>query len=343
MGDFSERFNALSPQKQELLRLLRAEKAKAAAPSPTIPRRSPDDSAPLSFAQERLWFLDQLQPGSAFYNEPVAVRLTGALDVAALQQCLNAIVRRHETLRTTFAPPESVDGSPRQVIAPTLTIELPILDLRDLPAAEREAEAERLGAAEVARPFDLTAGPLLRAVLLRLADNDHIALLTCHHIIFDGWSAGVLVEELATFYAAFATGTTSAPPNLPIQYADYAVWQREWLQGETLDRQLDYWRRQLNDAPPTLDLPTDYQRPALQSFRGARATIKLSPALSESLKALSQREDATLFMTLLAAFDVLLYRYSGQADLCVGTRIAGRSQVASERLIGFFLNALVLR
>ncbi|HEY0735728.1 MAG TPA: amino acid adenylation domain-containing protein, partial [Herpetosiphonaceae bacterium] len=343
MGDFSERFNALSPKKQELLRLLRAEKAKAAAPGPTIPRRPPGDSAPLSFAQERLWFLDQLQPGSAFYNEPVAVRLTGALDVAALHQSLNAIVRRHETLRTTFAPPESVDGSPRQVIAPSLKIELPVLDLRGLPLAEREAEAERLGAAEVARPFDLTAGPLLRAVLLRLADDDHIALLTFHHIIFDGWSAGVLVQELATFYAAFATGNQSAPPELPIQYADYAVWQRDWMEGETLDRQLDYWRRQLQDAPPTLDLPTDYQRPALQSFRGARETLKLSPALSESLKALSQREDATLFMTLLAAFNVLLYRYSGQADLCVGTRIAGRSQVATERLIGFFLNALVLR
>ncbi|HEX8920580.1 MAG TPA: condensation domain-containing protein, partial [Pyrinomonadaceae bacterium] len=294
---------------------------------------------PLSFSQQRLWFLDQLEPGSAHYNIPLAMRLTGALDVQALEQTLSEIIRRHEALRTTF---NIVDGDAVQMIGPAFKLKPTAHDLSELPTAERESEALRLAAQEAQRPFDLSAGPLLRASLLRLAADEHIALLTMHHIISDGWSTGVLIREVAALYEAYSQGRNPTLAELPIQYADYAVWQREWLKGEVLERQLDYWKQQLSGAA-TLELPTDRPRPVIQSTRGAHEDFALNSHVTEGLKRLSQQHGATLFMTLLAAWQTLLSRYSGQDDISVGTPIAGRNRRETEELIGFFVNTLVLR
>ncbi|NLG50391.1 MAG: non-ribosomal peptide synthetase, partial [Chloroflexi bacterium] len=295
---------------------------------------------PASYAQQRLWFLDQFEPGSPFYNIPAAVRLSGRLDVAALERTFAEIVRRHETLRTTF---DTVEGQPVQVIALEAPFSMPLTDLSHLPAEEREAEALRLAAEEARRPFDLTRGPLLRVQLLRLAEQEHIVLLTMHHIISDGWSIGVLVRELGAIYPMFAVGRPSPLPELPIQYADYAAWQQEWLTGDILKEQLDYWRQQLGGALPVLELPTDRPRPPVSSSRGDTLSVMFPRELAEGLKTLSQRAGVTLFMTLLAGFQTLLYRYSGQSDICVGTPIANRNRAEIEGLIGFFVNTLVLR
>jgi amino acid adenylation domain-containing protein len=307
------------------------------SPILAVPR---NQELPLSFAQQRLWFLDQLQPGSAFYNLPAAVRLTGTLDVAALEQSFNEIVRRHEALRTTFT---SQDGRPSQIIAPSLHLTVPVEDLVEFAAEEREAKAQRAATEEVQTPFDLTRGPLLRVKLLRISDEEHILLLTMHHIVSDGWSGSILIRELVALYQAFANGQASPLIDQRVQYADFAYWQRESLQGETLRTQLEYWRGQLAGAPAALELPTDRPRPAVQTVRGAHQTFRVSAALTKTLRELSQREGATLFMTLLAAFKTLLYRYTGQADIVVGTPIAGRNRVEIEELIGFFVNTLVLR
>jgi amino acid adenylation domain-containing protein/non-ribosomal peptide synthase protein (TIGR01720 family) len=293
---------------------------------------------PTSFAQQRLWFLDQLEPGSTAYNLPLSLRLNGELNMAALEAAFNEIVQRHEALRTTFAV---VDGQPVQLIAPEMAPGLRFIDLRKMP--EREQEAIRLAADESRLPFDLERGPLVRATLLRLDECDYVALFTMHHIISDGWSAGILVKEISALYDAFSKGQESPLEELPIQYADYAVWQREWLQGEVLEEQLAYWKRQLAGAPAMLELPTDRLRPAAQRYRGAEQKFALPVSLSESLKAIGQREGATLFMTLLAAFQVVLARYSGQNDISTGTPIAGRTRGETEGLIGFFVNTLVLR
>ena len=294
----------------------------------------------LSFAQQRLWFFDQLEPGLSAYNIPAAVRLKGPLNLAALERSLNEIVKRHESLRTTFG---KVDGRPTQVIAPTLTIKLPVVDLRKLPASERETEVRRLVTAEAQRPFDLSQGPLLRGAVLRLGDEEHVGLLTMHHIVSDGWSAGILIREVATLYIAFCAGGSSPLPALRIQYADFAHWQRRWLQGEVLETQIAYWKVQLAGAPALVDLPADHPRPAVQTFRGAHQSLVLPKHLQEGFKALSRQEGATQFMTFLAAFKVLLYRYTSQDDLIVGTPIANRNRLETEGLIGFFVNALVLR
>ena len=295
---------------------------------------------PLSFAQQRLWFLDQFEPGSSFYNMPSAARLSGRLDAAAMGRTLNEIVRRHEALRTRFA---SVDGTPAQVIAPALEVALPLTDLSELPAAEREAKALWLAQDEAQAPFDLAAGPLLRAALIRLAPQEHIIVLTLHHIVSDGWSMGVLVEEIAALYGAYAQGLPSPLPALAIQYADFAHWQREWLSGEVLERQLGYWRAQLAQAPTLLSLPTDRARPAQQSYRGATLAFTVPAAVTAGLHALGRQARGTLFMTLAAAFNVLLSRYAGQGDICIGTPIANRNRGELEPLIGFFVNTLVLR
>jgi amino acid adenylation domain-containing protein len=311
---------------------------------PAIVPAPRDGELPLSFAQQRLWFLDQLEPGSALYNNPTAIRLTGALDAAALERTLAEIVRRHEALRTTFG---AAEGRPVQVIAAESPE--PVLhhvDLTALPSESREAEAMRLAALEARRPFDLAGGPLFRVTLYRLGETDHLAMLVMHHIVSDGWSMGVMVREIAALYSAFAGGRAegvSPLPPLPIQYADYAAWQRGWLQGEALERQVSYWRKQLAGAPPLLELPTDRPRPAVQSFRGATRWFRLPAALSRELGALSQREGVTLFMTLLAGWQALLSRYSGQTDVSVGTPIANRTRAELEGLIGFFVNTLVLR
>jgi amino acid adenylation domain-containing protein len=294
----------------------------------------------LSFAQQRLWFFDQLQPGLSAYNIPAAVRLKGPLNLAALERSLNEIIARHESLRTTFA---NVDGRPTQVIAPRLTIKLPVVDLRKLPAGERETELRRLVTTEAQLPFDLCQGPLIRGNVVRLNDGEQVGLLTMHHIISDGWSTGILIQELATLYVAFCAGESSPLLAPPIQYADFAHWQRQWLQGEVLQTQIAYWKQQLAGASAVIDLPTDHPRPAVQTFRGAHQTLVLPRHLHERLKALSRQEGATEFMTLLAAFKVLLHRYTGQDDVIVGTPIANRNRLEIEGLIGCFVNALVLR
>ena len=302
--------------------------------------RTGDDRFPLSFAQQRLWFLDQLQPNSPFYNIPESVRVTGPLDVDALIRAFRQVVARHESLRTVF---EQVDGEPVQHILPDLPIDIPIIDLGGLSEEEREAEVRRLAYEEAQTPFDLARGPLLRVKLLRLAPREHVILFTLHHIISDNWSSNILITEVALLYDAILKGQPARLPDLPIQYADFAVWQRNWLQGEVLERQLDFWRKQLQGAPPLLELPTDRPRPPVQTFRGDYLTFQLPDDIGPAIADLARREGATLFMALLAAFDVLLYRYAHQDDISVGTPISGRTHRATENLIGFFVNTLVLR
>jgi amino acid adenylation domain-containing protein/non-ribosomal peptide synthase protein (TIGR01720 family) len=306
-------------------------------PLQQVPR---DDELPLSFAQQRLWFLDQLEPNSPFYNIPSAVRLRGRLDVPALERSINEIIRRHEVLRTNF---RSVDGRPAQVISPSLELSLTVEDLSGLPESERETEVHRRAVEEARRAFNLANDPLIRVVLLRLAEEEHVVLLTVHHIVSDGWSTGIFIEEIAALYDAFSNGRPSPLPDLPIQYADFASWQRQWLQGEVLEEQLAYWKQQLAGSPPVLELPTDYPRPSVQTFRGAIQEVKFPKDLSEALKKVGRDEGVTLFMTLLAAFQTLLHRYSGQVDINIGTPIANRTQPEVERLIGFFANTLVIR
>jgi amino acid adenylation domain-containing protein len=295
---------------------------------------------PLSFAQARLWFLDQLEPGNAFYNIPAAVRLSGQLNLAALEQSLNQIISRHEALRTNFV---TVNGQPVQVIASTLTLTVPVVDLRQVPESELERDCQRLANEEAVQPFDLATEPLVRTKLLQLSESEHVLLLTMHHIVSDGWSMGVLVRELAALYEAFCNDSLLVLPELPIQYPDFAVWQQQWLQAEVLESQLGYWKQQLDGASALLELPTDRPRLAVQTFRGAHQSFALSKEVTEALITLSQRQGATLFMTLLAAFEILLHRYTGQADICVGTPIANRNRAEIEGLIGLFVNTLVLR
>jgi amino acid adenylation domain-containing protein len=311
---------------------------------PPLRRVARENNLPLSFAQQRLWFIDQLEPYSSTYNIASALRLSGSLDVKALERALSEVITRHETLQTTFP---TVDSQPVQLIAEPAPFLLPVVDLlqqmNDASADERQREATRLAQEEAQRPFDLSTGPLFRATLLKVEAEEHIALVTMHHIISDGWSIGILIREVATLYAAFSRGEASRLAPLAIQYADYAAWQREWLQGDVLEQQLSYWREHLAGAPPVLELPTDHPRPPVQSFRGARHRFSLNGELTQALTALSRREGATLFMTLLAAFKTLLYRYSEQESIVVGTPIAGRTEVETEELIGFFVNTLVLR
>ncbi|RKH27986.1 non-ribosomal peptide synthetase, partial [Corallococcus sp. CA041A] len=299
-----------------------------------------EGAIPLSFAQQRLWLLDQLQPGDASYNIPTALRLTGQVDVESLRRAFEALVARHESLRTTLS---AAHEEPSQCIQPPSGWELPVIDLTSLPESQREEEARRAAATEAHRSFRLATGPLLRSTLVRLNEAEHLLLVTMHHIVSDGWSMGVLVRELAAFYEAFSEGKAPSLAPLPVQYADFAMWQRQWLQGEALDAQLGYWKQQLSGAPAALDLPTDRSRPPVQSHRGATLDVRIPTQLSESLKALAQREGATPFMLLLAAFQVLLSRYSAQDDISVGSPIAGRTQAETEGLIGFFVNTLVLR
>ncbi len=304
-----------------------------------IPRRGAT-SAPLSFAQQRLWLLDQLEPESAAYNLAAPARLRGELDPAVLARCLTEIARRHESLRTTF---DVHDGEPVQVIAPAAPFPLPLIDLTGLPADARAAAAFELARRDNATPFDLARGPLARAALLRLAADEHHLLFNMHHVVTDGWSYGLLFGELSRLYDAFVAGRPSPLPELPIQYADFAAWQREWLQGANLERQIAYWRQQLQGAAAALELPTDRQRPPLQTHRGEYATLSLPGDLVAALREFSRRERTTLFMVLLAGLEVVLHRWAGQDDLVVGSPSAGRGRIETEGLIGFFLNTLVLR
>ncbi|MFO0758291.1 MAG: non-ribosomal peptide synthase/polyketide synthase [Byssovorax sp.] len=307
---------------------------------PPIERVPRDHPLRLSFAQERLWFLDQLDPGSAAYNVPFGIRLGGLLDERALARALTELCRRHEVLRTSFA---SADGKPVQIIHDAVEIPLPAIDLGDLPAEEREERARAEARAEAQRPFRLTEAPLLRARLLRLGPEEHVLLVTMHHIVSDGWTRGILNREVGALYAAFRAGAPSPLPELPLQYADYAEHQRRWLDGEVLQKQLAYWKAELSGAPFFLALPTDRPHPPVQSQRGAQKSTVFAPPLSRALRDLARREGATLYMTLLAALDVLLYRITGQADFLIGTSVTNRTRAETEKLIGFFINALVLR
>ncbi len=327
-------------ERRKLLDRLLKKRGADRPPAQAIPRRGQAGPCPLSFAQQRLWFLDQLEPGSAAYNLSIALELRGPLHLPTLEQSLNAIVQRHDTLRTTFA---TIEVPAEQIIAATLHVTLPVVDLQHLPVAEREVAMRRLATAEAQRPFDLRQGPLVRATVVRLGEAVHVLLVTMHHIISDGWSLRVVMQELGSLYAAFAAGQPSPLAELPIQYADFTVWQQQGWQGEALDTQLTYWREQLAGAPPVLDLPTDRPRSPLQTYRGTRQELTLSASLTQALKVLSRQAGATLFMTLLAAFKTLLYRYTGQDDLVVGTPIAGRHRVEIEPLIGLFVNVLTLR
>jgi amino acid adenylation domain-containing protein len=316
---------------------LKAEQGLAAGPICSLKR---EGKMPLSFAQERLWFLEQLEPGSSVYNIPMVLRLKGELDQAALEQSLSEIVRRHEVLRTTF---EFREGAGVQVIAPRRQSHLSIVDLRASKEDRREEEVKRLVEEEAQRPFDLTQGPLLRVTVLIWRDKDYVLVLNMHHIVSDGWSLGILLRELATLYKAYVHGEAPSLPELPIQYADFAVWQRQWLQGPTLERQSRYWKEKLKGAPTALELPLDHPRPPVQSYRGSGEKFALSRELLEELEHFSRNQGVTLFVTLLAAFKVLLYRYTSQTDILVGTPIAGRNRAEIEDLIGFFVNTLVLR
>jgi amino acid adenylation domain-containing protein len=316
-----------------------AKKDGSALPAPAIPRVDRSGELRLSFAQERLWFLDQVMPGSSLYNVPAGLRIRGRLDVPALQQTFQELLRRHEVLRTSFSAQE---GRPVQVIAPASRLGVPMVDLSGLARPEAEAEVQRSSSAEARRAFDLARGPLLRVCLWRLDDEEFAALLTMHHIVSDGWSMGILVRELATLYAAFGAGKPSPLEDPPLQYADFAQWHRQWLSGEVLEEQQRYWRERL-DRLPVLELPADRPRPETSSFRGASHAFELTKSLSGELRALSQQSGVTLFMTLMAAFQTLLGYYSGQEDVVVGTDVANRNRAETEGLIGFFVNQLVLR
>ncbi|HEX6290386.1 MAG TPA: amino acid adenylation domain-containing protein [Herpetosiphonaceae bacterium] len=313
-------------------------------PVPPIEVVSRDRPLPLSFAQQRLWVLHQLDPESAAYTDVVAMRLQGDLDLRALSESLNTIVRRHEALRTTFP---MIDGAPVQQIAPRLTLDLPLVDLSDRPADAQRAQMLRIGSEETRRPFDLATGPLIRALIFKHAEHDHVVMVMMHHIISDGWSIGVLIQEMAALYGALSTSPSaleaSLLPELPIQYADYAAWQREWLQGEVLEAQQAYWKQQLSGEIPALNLPTDHPRPPIRTYRGAKQSIYFPKPLLDGLMQLSRSAGTTLFMTLLSGLNTLLYRYTGQTDLVIGSPIANRHHGEVERLIGCFINTLVLR
>lgn len=340
--DLFRRSSQLSPAKRALLEArLRGNVGSNA--TTIISRGSSSEPAPLSFAQQRLWFLQQLQPDNPFYNEYAAWQLTGTLNVAALEQSLNAIVQRHEALRTTF---EIVEEQLVQTIASTLSIPLSMVDLRALPEAAQKAEIQRLAIEQSQHPFNLADAPLVRWSLIRLDEQEYVLLFTIHHIIFDGWSIDILIRELSAFYTAFLTKRPqdeASLPVLPIQYADFAVWQRQWLQGEPLELQLAYWQQQLHNAPPLLQLPTDRPRPSAQTYQGATASFVLPRQLTEALKAIAKNAEATLFMTILTTFNILLYRYTGQEDIIVGLPIANRNRAEIEGLIGMFVNSLALR
>ncbi|HJR08149.1 MAG TPA: amino acid adenylation domain-containing protein [Pyrinomonadaceae bacterium] len=305
-----------------------------------IERVSREAGVPLSFAQERLYFMERLAPGSPIYNVPVSYRVEGELNLKALERSIVAVVARHETLRTEF---KAVEGDVLQFVADSVECRMELIDLSALADDEREREAQRLAIEEARRDFDLTAAPLLRAKVLRLSDEQHLLLITMHHLVTDGWSMNVFMRELAACYKAFSRDAEPQLPELHIQYADYAAWQREHMHGETWSAQLAYWKQQLASAPGVLELPTDAERPALQTFKGDTQRFEIGAELTARLKQLSREQGATLFMTLLAAFNVLLSRYSGQQDILVGTPVANRNRVEVENLIGFFVNTLALR
>jgi len=331
-----KQYSNLSLAKKALLEKWKGGKLQA----DVIPKRQDCQNIPLSFSQQRLWFIDQLYHGSSFYNIPIAFHVQGNLDIAALEQSLNEIIQRHEVWRTNF---RLVNGEPIQETFPQSTWDLSIINREDLCGRDCEEEVKQIAADESKKPFNLAKGLLVRATLLRLSEEEHVLLVTMHHIITDGWSCNVFLRELSSLYAAFSKNLPSPLPELPIQYADFAVWQRDHLKGEFLATQLNYWKQQLKGDLPILQLPTDRPRPNLTTFTGAKQYFAFSASLTNALKQLSQREDATLFMSLLAAFNILLYRYTDQEDILIGSPIANRSRAELEGMLGLFVNTLVLR
>ena len=329
----------LAARKAELVSYLHQERSQSIQPTPTIQPTAQGMVFPLSFAQQRLWFLYQLTPDNPFYNVPAAIRLTGTLDQTALERSFQEIVRRHAALRTTFT---TIDGQPVQIVEPDVKVGLLVVKNQTVAVSDRERISQQLATAEAQRPFNLTTEPLLRVTLLQFDSTDAVLLLTMHHIVADGWSLGVLLRELACLYTAFVERRTPGLPPLPIQYTDFACWQRNWLQGKVLEDQMAYWRRQLRDLS-VLHLPSDRPRPAVQTYRGATSPLQIPPALTQALEAFSQQSGVSLFMTLLAAFQTLLYRYTGQEDIAIGSPIANRHRSELEGLIGFFVNSLVMR
>jgi amino acid adenylation domain-containing protein len=341
MEDVSGRLAGLSPEKRELLEtLLRRKRAQVAASAAIRPRSGDEGPLPLSFSQERLWLTDQFEPDNPAYNIPISLRFGGALDVAALRESLVTVRRRHESLRTRF---EVLEGRPVQVIDPPDGFAVPLVDLEGLPPERREEEVLRLAQEDATRPFDLRRGPVFRSVLVRLSGQDHALLSNVHHIVSDGWSTGVFSREVEGLYAALSAGRPAVLPPLPIQYADFALWQRRNLDGAALEAQLDFWRRQLAGLDPVLELPADRPRPPRRTPRGRYRPWSLPVNLSHDLRELSGRAETTVFTVLLAGFLALLHHQTQREDLCVGTPVAGRRQVETEGLIGFFVNTLVLR
>ncbi|KYC42727.1 non-ribosomal peptide synthetase [Scytonema hofmannii PCC 7110] len=330
----------IAGRKTEIMLFLQQAKQVKATHQLPIQRVPRDAELPLSFAQQRLWFVQQLSPDNDSYNMLEALRLDGALNIVALEQSLNELVRRHEVLRTTFP---TLDGKPIQKIAPDTAVTLPIHDLQELSTQEQTAQIRQMAESLASASFDLAVEPLVQFTLLQLSHKEYVLLLKMHHIIYDGWSLNIFFSELSQLYAAFTQGLPNPLPELPIQYADFAFWQRQWLTGSVLERQLNYWQQQLADVPNVLELPPDKPRPPIQTFQGGAKSFVLDRDLTQRLQQLSQESDATLFMTLLAGFFVLISRYSGQPDIVVGSPIANRNSPQIEKLMGFFANTLALR
>jgi hypothetical protein len=326
----------------ELAQVAGSESQQGAAPksvAPQMKKTEREGVLPLSHAQQRLWFIDKLDPGNTAYNISIVARLKGALDKKSLSRGLNETVRRHESLRTTFPV---INDEPVQKIAMEPDLVITETDLAGRGADERQAEVERIARAEASHSFDLARGPLLRVKLLRLGEQEHVLLVTTHHIVFDGWSSAVLTQELSQLYSAFARGEPSPLPDLEIQYADFALWERTWLQGAAVEEHLAYWRRQLADLP-VLELPIDRPRPPIKNYHGASLNFELGRDLTLQMQELSEKEDATIFMIMVAAFQMILSKYSGQQDVSLGAAIANRNRLEFEKLIGLFVNILVIR
>ncbi|MEM8717242.1 MAG: condensation domain-containing protein, partial [Cyanobacteria bacterium P01_G01_bin.4] len=333
----------LSPEKRQLLmqRLQSAKPSEQALQRQIQPQQPRPDAIPLSFNQQRLWFLDKLQPGSASYNTPIAIEITGDLNITTVRDSLMAIARRHEVLRTYFV--ESADGTPAQAIASETDIPFEVINLATNPDSDQSAAIANLTAEFTQRPFQLDCQPPIRAAVLELGSKQYILLVIVHHILADGWSMGVLLQEFHHVYTAISSGASIQLPELPIQYADYSIWQRQWLQGERFAEHLEYWKQQMAGERPALQLPTDRPRPAVQSFAGAKYKLGLPDELHQALKALSKSQNCTLFFTLLAAFKTLLYRYTGQEDITIGTAMVNRDRPQLKSAIGFFANTVLLR
>src|SRR5215213_3830210 len=342
MKDLSDRISALSPQQRAMFELLRSKqqqkKAAAGPPPGPIPRRTAPGPAPLSFDQERVWFLHQLDPQETAYNIATITKIRGRLDLPRLTAALNEVVRRHESWRTVLP---AVDGRPVQVVLPHLELHAPVVDLREIPAERRRALSPEIARDLARQPFDLDHGPLVRAVLVRQANEEHDCILAVHHIVTDWISSQIAWGELAAIYLAFLEGKPSPLPELPVQYADFAVWQREWMQGEALQRYLDFWVEEIAGAPQALELPTDRPRPPFQTTRGGQAQLRVPADRAEALRALARQERATSFMAFLAIYGALLHRLTGEGKVLISAPNANRNRMEIQPLIGFFLSQIL--